>query len=286
MTGWLVPGTPPTIAPRQDALTLVWTTIRGSPDAPRAPIVQVSPRPIRICSPRLTPPRTARSSPTCGRATGSATRMTRPARPTWGCVRCCASGRRTPRKSPGCSRRRASTGTRSGKRADYRQRTIAAALAHCTNFYAPCARHERVSPTRHPPRPQGVVHTEEHAMSLPLVSITELDGTLRYDYGQDIAVRVKLHQRNGTPRCPVELLYHGEPVLDQGRPQRPPPYREPEQTCSTARKMWTGIPSSRWWRRPSPTRPRSQPCRSKPPRSPVPTCSPSRSPRNIRISTG
>ena len=50
-------------------------------------------------------------------------------------------------------------------------------------------------------------------MSLPLVSITELDGTLRYDYGQDIAVRVKLHQRNGTPRCPVELLYHGEPVL-------------------------------------------------------------------------
>ena len=46
MTGWLVPGTPPTIAPRQDALTLVWTTIWGRPpDAPRAPIVQVSPLP-------------------------------------------------------------------------------------------------------------------------------------------------------------------------------------------------------------------------------------------------
>ena len=50
-------------------------------------------------------------------------------------------------------------------------------------------------------------------MSPPLVSTCEPDGTLRYDYGQDIAVRVKLHQRNGTPRCPVELLYQGEPVL-------------------------------------------------------------------------
>ena len=168
MTGWLVPGTPPTIAPRQDALTLVWTTHQARPpDAPRAPIVQVSPPPSD--TDLLAKAHAATNGPKFAdlRATGSATCMTRPARPTWGCVRCCASGRRTPRKSPGCSRRRASTGTRSGKRADYRQRTIAAALAHCTNFYAPVRTTRAAFPplaTR--PRPQGVVHTEEHAMSL------------------------------------------------------------------------------------------------------------------------
>jgi hypothetical protein len=50
-------------------------------------------------------------------------------------------------------------------------------------------------------------------MSTPLVQIIEPDGTLRYDCGQDIAVRVALHRRNGTKRCPVELLHQGTPLL-------------------------------------------------------------------------
>jgi putative DNA primase/helicase len=50
-------------------------------------------------------------------------------------------------------------------------------------------------------------------MSIPVVTTIEPDGTLRYDCGQDIAIRVKLHQRNGTKRCPVELLYQNMAVL-------------------------------------------------------------------------
>ena len=50
-------------------------------------------------------------------------------------------------------------------------------------------------------------------MSFPIVSIVEPDGTLRYDCGQDIAVRVALHRRNGTKKCPVELLHQGTPLL-------------------------------------------------------------------------
>jgi RecA-family ATPase len=47
----------------------------------------------------------------------------------------------------------------------------------------------------------------------PLISIIEPDGTLRYDCGENIAVRVALHRRNGTKRCPVELVYKNEPLL-------------------------------------------------------------------------
>src|SRR5215212_9916272 len=50
-------------------------------------------------------------------------------------------------------------------------------------------------------------------MSIPVVAIIESDGTLRYDCGQDIAVRVLLHRRNGTKKCPVELLYQNTSVL-------------------------------------------------------------------------
>jgi hypothetical protein len=50
-------------------------------------------------------------------------------------------------------------------------------------------------------------------MSTPIISIVEPDGTLRYTYGQDVAVRVALHRRNGTKKCPVELLYQGTAVL-------------------------------------------------------------------------
>jgi len=48
-------------------------------------------------------------------------------------------------------------------------------------------------------------------MSIPV--IIEADGTLRYEYNPDVAVRVALHRRNGTKKCPVELLYQGSSVL-------------------------------------------------------------------------
>jgi hypothetical protein len=50
-------------------------------------------------------------------------------------------------------------------------------------------------------------------MSTKIISIIEPDGTLRYDCEQDIAVRVALHRRNGTKKCPVELLHQGTPLL-------------------------------------------------------------------------
>ena len=48
-----------------------------------------------------------------------------------------------------------------------------------------------------------------------MVQVIEPDGRLRYDCEtiKDIAVRVALHQRNGTKRCPVELLHQGEVFL-------------------------------------------------------------------------
>jgi hypothetical protein len=50
-------------------------------------------------------------------------------------------------------------------------------------------------------------------MSLSIVRMIDPDGTLHYDCGHDIAVRVALHPRNGTKKCPVELLYQGRSVL-------------------------------------------------------------------------
>jgi putative DNA primase/helicase len=50
-------------------------------------------------------------------------------------------------------------------------------------------------------------------MSIAIVSMKELDGTLRYDCGQDIGVRVGLHQKNGHKTYPVELLHQGTPIL-------------------------------------------------------------------------
>src|SRR5262245_29747379 len=43
----------------------------------------------------------------------------------------------------------------------------------------------------------------------------EPDGKLRYDCQtvQDIAVRVALHERNGTKKCPVEVLHQGDVVI-------------------------------------------------------------------------
>src|SRR5438270_13808232 len=49
-------------------------------------------------------------------------------------------------------------------------------------------------------------------MSDPILTI-EPDGTLRYDCGADVVVRVQLHRRNGTKKCPVELLYQNVPVV-------------------------------------------------------------------------
>jgi hypothetical protein len=51
---------------------------------------------------------------------------------------------------------------------------------------------------------------------ITLIDVLEPDGTLRYtcDAIQDIAVRVAIHQRNGSKRCPVELLHQGEAFLE------------------------------------------------------------------------
>ena len=49
-------------------------------------------------------------------------------------------------------------------------------------------------------------------MSLPVSKTTDPDGTLCYSY-QDLTVRVGLHKRNGTKKCPVELLYQGSAVI-------------------------------------------------------------------------
>ena len=45
------------------------------------------------------------------------------------------------------------------------------------------------------------------------VLTTDPDGTLRYDCEQGIAIRVALHRRNGTHKCPVEVLHQGATVL-------------------------------------------------------------------------
>jgi RecA-family ATPase len=50
-------------------------------------------------------------------------------------------------------------------------------------------------------------------MSLPVTLTTELDGTLHYECGEDIAVRVQLHRSTGRKKYPVELLYQGTSVL-------------------------------------------------------------------------
>ena len=50
-------------------------------------------------------------------------------------------------------------------------------------------------------------------MSIAIVSMIEPDGTLRYDCGQDIAIRVGLHRKNGHRTYPVELLHQGTPLL-------------------------------------------------------------------------
>jgi hypothetical protein len=48
-----------------------------------------------------------------------------------------------------------------------------------------------------------------------VIEIREPDGKLRYDWeaAQAIAVRVALYQRNGTRKCPVELLHEGRTIL-------------------------------------------------------------------------
>jgi AAA domain len=50
-------------------------------------------------------------------------------------------------------------------------------------------------------------------MSIAIVHMIEPDGTLRYDCGQDIAIRVGLHRKNGHRTYPVELLHQGIPLL-------------------------------------------------------------------------
>ena len=50
-------------------------------------------------------------------------------------------------------------------------------------------------------------------MSLTLVKTIEPDGTLRYGCGPDVVVRVQLHRRNGTKKCPVELLHQNTSVI-------------------------------------------------------------------------
>ena len=66
----------------------------------------------------------------------------------------------------------------------------------------PAGRTVTLSPTRDPLRPRPADRTQEDPMSIAIVSTIEPDGTLRYDCGQDIAIRVALHQRNGQQDVP------------------------------------------------------------------------------------
>ena len=50
-------------------------------------------------------------------------------------------------------------------------------------------------------------------MSIAIVTMIEPDGTLRYDCGHDIAIRVGLHRKNGHRTYPVELLHQGTALL-------------------------------------------------------------------------
>jgi hypothetical protein len=51
-------------------------------------------------------------------------------------------------------------------------------------------------------------------MSLKVTTLTDPDGTLRYLFpDQDVIVRVLVHRRNGTKKCPVELLHQADLVL-------------------------------------------------------------------------
>ena len=50
-------------------------------------------------------------------------------------------------------------------------------------------------------------------MTIAIVSMIEPDGTLRYDCGPDIAIRVGLHRKNGHRTYPVELLHQGDSLL-------------------------------------------------------------------------
>ena len=50
-------------------------------------------------------------------------------------------------------------------------------------------------------------------MTMAIVCTIEPDGTLRYDCGQDLAVRVGLHRKNGGRAYPVELLHQGASLL-------------------------------------------------------------------------
>ena len=55
--------------------------------------------------------------------------------------------------------------------------------------------------------PWLVLYLKEHPMSTPVTMTIEPNGTLRYDCGHEIAVRVALHQRNGGKTYPVEVLH-------------------------------------------------------------------------------
>jgi hypothetical protein len=50
-------------------------------------------------------------------------------------------------------------------------------------------------------------------MNVPVTLICEPDGTLRYNCGEGVTVRGLLHHRNGTKKCPVELLYKDTSVI-------------------------------------------------------------------------
>src|SRR5215475_2516340 len=57
-------------------------------------------------------------------------------------------------------------------------------------------------------------HCEEQAMSLTVQRHTEPDGTLKYLLpAQDVIVRVLAQRRNGTKKCPVELLHQADLVV-------------------------------------------------------------------------
>lgn len=77
-------------------------------------------------------------------------------------------------------------------------------------------------------------------MSVTLTLITEPDGTLRYECGQDIVVRVQLHRRNGTKKCPVELRYQDTTVLSTDGNLRD--LREIESLNKHALTLCNGVP--------------------------------------------
>lgn len=77
-------------------------------------------------------------------------------------------------------------------------------------------------------------------MSISLIRIIEPDGTLRYDCGQDIAVRVALHRRNGTKKCPIEVLHEQTVLLATDSNLRE--LRDIESLLKHATSLKSGIP--------------------------------------------